>query len=429
MTSARPAADPAAGRPRRRPERQHLARSTSSSSCATSTSSGSARLKVFNRDGVIVYSDERSIVGEAHPDAPAIQAALAGAIERHVKDDALRRRRAAAARSRSTCRCGSAATTRPTASSRSTSRTSRWRPRSPRTPAASTCCSALGFVLLYATLFRIVAVASRTLRHQALHDDAHRPAQPRAALRADRGRAGGRRALRRAGRAAADRPRPLQGGQRHARARLTATDCSRRSPSRLRDGRAPRRHAGAPRRRRVRRAARAACPHRGAVAELRRAPAGRARAAVRAQRRRRPCSTRASASRYCPEHGTDVNTLVQRADVAMYDAKRARTGIETYSRRARPVLGRASAAARRAARARSAPASSSCTTSRRSTSLAAGDRRRGAGALAAPACTGCSRPPSSCRWPSARARSATSRAGCSTPRSRRRARGATPAWT
>jgi EAL domain-containing protein (putative c-di-GMP-specific phosphodiesterase class I) len=34
---------------------------------------------------------------------------------------------------------------------------------------------------------------------------------------------------------------------------------------------------------------------------------------------------------HCPEHGTDVHTLVQRADVAMYDAKRSRTSIETYS--------------------------------------------------------------------------------------------------
>jgi EAL domain-containing protein (putative c-di-GMP-specific phosphodiesterase class I) len=33
----------------------------------------------------------------------------------------------------------------------------------------------------------------------------------------------------------------------------------------------------------------------------------------------------------CPDHGTDVHTLVQRADVAMYDAKRDQIGISVYS--------------------------------------------------------------------------------------------------
>jgi EAL domain-containing protein (putative c-di-GMP-specific phosphodiesterase class I) len=33
----------------------------------------------------------------------------------------------------------------------------------------------------------------------------------------------------------------------------------------------------------------------------------------------------------CPDHGRDVNTLVQRADVAMYDAKRTQAGVATYS--------------------------------------------------------------------------------------------------
>src|SRR3954470_16177075 len=39
---------------------------------------GIRRLKLFNRQGQIVYSDERSIVGESHPDSPGVQAALAG---------------------------------------------------------------------------------------------------------------------------------------------------------------------------------------------------------------------------------------------------------------------------------------------------------------------------------------------------------------
>ncbi|MBA2513384.1 MAG: EAL domain-containing protein [Solirubrobacterales bacterium] len=39
---------------------------------------------------------------------------------------------------------------------------------------------------------------------------------------------------------------------------------------------------------------------------------------------------------FCPDHGDDVNLLVQRADVAMYDAKRSRTTIETYSEQRDP---------------------------------------------------------------------------------------------
>ena len=70
-------------------------------------------------------------------------------------------------------------------------------------------------------------------------------------------------------------------------------------------------------------------PRRGRRA--RRPPAGRAR---RARSRSTASSAVLDASigiAHCPEHGTDVHTLVQRADVAMYDAKRSRTSIETYS--------------------------------------------------------------------------------------------------
>ena len=33
---------------------------------------------------------------------------------------------------------------------------------------------------------------------------------------------------------------------------------------------------------------------------------------------------------FCPDHGTDVGTLVKRADVAMYDAKREHGRIRVY---------------------------------------------------------------------------------------------------
>ncbi len=136
---------------------------------------------------------------------------------------------------------------------------------------------------------------------------------------------------------------------------------------RLREARAPRRHARPARRRRVRRAAaRAPAPRRRGRAG--RAPAGRARAA-------RSCSTAwwrvldaSIGIAHCPEHGTrraHARPARRRRDVRRQALAHQHRDL---LRRARPVLGRAAAAARRAARARSAPASWSCTTSRRSTS-------------------------------------------------------------
>jgi EAL domain-containing protein (putative c-di-GMP-specific phosphodiesterase class I) len=71
-------------------------------------------------------------------------------------------------------------------------------------------------------------------------------------------------------------------------------------------------------------------PDRAAVAEL----AGRLRDALRRPFALRGVAVELEASigaALSPDHGTDVNTLVQRADVAMYDAKRSKAGIGTYS--------------------------------------------------------------------------------------------------
>src|SRR5262245_41884791 len=132
---------------------------------------GIRRLKVFNGDGIIVYSDERSIIGEAHPEAPAIRSALAGNVERHVKWT-------------------------PFGDGKGSHSLEVYLPLRldggdgepdgvvevylPYAPVAAAIAEdtkrlilllAGGLVLLYASLFRIVAVASRRLRHQALHDD------------------------------------------------------------------------------------------------------------------------------------------------------------------------------------------------------------------------------------------------------------------
>jgi EAL domain-containing protein (putative c-di-GMP-specific phosphodiesterase class I) len=71
-------------------------------------------------------------------------------------------------------------------------------------------------------------------------------------------------------------------------------------------------------------------PNRSAVVEL----AGRLHDALRRPLALRGVAVELEASigaALCPDHGSDVNMLVQRADVAMYDAKRSRASIVTYS--------------------------------------------------------------------------------------------------
>ena len=188
---------------------------------------------------------------------------------------------------------------------------------------------ALGCVLLYATLFRIVAVASRTLRHQALHDDL--TDLPNRALLYDR-MEDALAAAERSGEPAAlllidlDRFKEVNDTLGHDSGDRLLEEVA----ARLRERRAPRRHAGAPRRRRVRRAAARAAR----TAAWRPSWPGACRTRSRARSRSTASSAVLDASigiAHCPEHGTDVHTLVQRADVAMYDAKRSRTSIETYS--------------------------------------------------------------------------------------------------
>ena len=187
-------------------------------------------------------------------------------------------------------------------------------------------------------------------------------------------------------RADAHRPRPLQGGQRHARP-------PRRRPAAAGDRRAP-----------ARGAARAATPSprlggdefavllptsptttrplQVAETHPRRAASSRFESAGRQPSTSRP----ASASRCIPEHGNDVDALLQRADVAMYPAKDAHARLRALRRRAR----RAQPGSARARR-RAAPRASSSgelvlhyqpkAVAGRRRRIA---RRRGAGALAAP---------------------------------------------
>ena len=153
---------------------------------------------------------------------------------------------------------------------------------------------------------------------------------------------------RRPGRAAADRPRPLQGGQRHARPRLRrrAAGRGRRAPRGASCGAATRSPGSAatssP-------SCSPALPHRGR--RRRRSPT-RLQDALRRPFALRGVAVELEASigvALYPDHGDDVGRLLQRADVAMYDAKRGRRGVATYTRRARPLLGRPARPAGRAA--------------------------------------------------------------------------------
>ena len=258
------------------------------------------------------------------------------------------------------------------------------RPPSTTTPARSTCCSSAASARSGSRSSRSCGAPRARLRHQAHARHAHRAAEPREPVRARRPRDRQRTRVRRARRAAADRPRPLQGGQRHARARSRRHAAARRRPSAC---------SGALRRGDT--LARLGgdefavllhdLPDRAAATELGRTPARR--------RSERPFVVRGVTVQLeasigvalCPDHGTDVTTLVQRADVAMYEAKREQGRIRLYDPRARSVLPGAARAARRAARrARQRRAGAALPAEDRGRRRR-GDRRRGARALAAPA--------------------------------------------
>ena len=107
-----------------------------------------------------------------------------------------------------------------------------------------------------------------------------------------------------------------------------------------------------------------------------------------------------SASRWRPTHGNDVEQLLRCADIAMYVAKDERTRHRDLLRRPRPTLDQPARPARRPApgdrrrRARAALPAQGLAEPRH------GHRRRGPGALAAPARAASSSPTTSSRWPS-----------------------------
>src|SRR4051794_34764852 len=185
----------------------------------------------------------------------------------------------------------------------------------------------IGLALLYAVLFRIVARASRRLRHLALHDGLtglpNRTLFHERVARAIKGR--------RSERMVAvllidlDRFKEVNDTLGHDHGDELLEVVAERLGGALRHGDTLARLGGD-----EFAVVLTDLPHRGAAAEL----AGRLQEALRRPFALRGIAVELDASigvALCPEHGRDVTTLLQRADVAMYDAKRSQRRIETYA--------------------------------------------------------------------------------------------------
>jgi diguanylate cyclase (GGDEF)-like protein len=287
---------------------------------------GIRRIKLFNTEGRIVYSDDHAIVGEVHPSGD-VEAALGGTVESHVEegvDDT-----------------GHGVHTLevyvPVRLAGDEIPDGVFEVYLPYEPvAAAIAADSLrlylwlggGLLLLYASLFRIVAVASRRLRHQALHDDL--TDLPNRTLLYERVEDAIADVSRTDGVAALllidlDRFKEVNDTLGHNHGDRLLEQVAARLQEAVRRGDTLARLGGDEFAVLVR-----DVPNRAAVVEV----AARLQDAMKRPFVINDFTAELDASvgiAYCPDHGTDVHQLVQRADVAMYDAKRSRTSIETYS--------------------------------------------------------------------------------------------------
>jgi diguanylate cyclase (GGDEF)-like protein len=288
---------------------------------------GITRVKLFNAQGRIVYSDERSIIGEMHPDSPGVRDALRGRISSHVK-------RGVADDGHGSQTLEVYVPVRLHGDVEPQGVFELYRSYDPVAAAISEdsrrlyLLLAAGLIVLYATLWRIVAVASRRLRHQALHDELTN--LPNRALLYDRieqalgsvERGGGMAALLLID---LDRFKEVNDTLGHDHGDELLEEVARRLQEAVRRDDTLARLGGD-----EFAVLLASVPNRGAVVEL----AGRLQDVLARPFALRGVVVVLEASvgiAICPDHGRDVNVLVQRADVAMYEAKRSRTRIETYS--------------------------------------------------------------------------------------------------
>ena len=285
------------------------------------------RVKVFDGHGTIMYSDDRALLGESEEDDSGVVNALRGSITAELEngtDDSGSGKRTLEVY----VPLGLGGTGAPSGA------LELYLAYEPVAAEIRTDVLTLylllggGLAVLFVALFRIVAGASRRLRHQALHDGlTNLPNRIFLYRRLERAIAGIGRGD---GMAALllidlDRFKEVNDTLGHDHGDELLIEVAERLRGALRRGDTLARLGGDE-------FAVLLCdlPGRATVAEL----AGRLHDALRRPFALRGVAVELEASigaALCPDHGTDVNTLVQRADVAMYDAKRSRTAVATYS--------------------------------------------------------------------------------------------------
>jgi diguanylate cyclase (GGDEF)-like protein len=294
---------------------------------ALSRSNQLERVKMFDRGSRVIYSDARELIGEAEADEEGVQRAIRGrttADLEHGTEDS-----------------GHGARTLevyvPLRLGESRSPAGALEIYLAYDPVAAEIRTDVltlylllggGLAVLFVTLFRIVAGASRRLRHQALHDGlTDLPNRTFLYRRVERAIAGVQRGD---GLAALllidlDRFKEVNDTLGHDHGDELLVEVAGRLRGALRRGDTLSRLGGDE-------FAVLLCdlPDRSTVAEL----AGRLHDALRRPFALRGVAVELEASigaALCPDHGADVNTLVQRADVAMYDAKRSTASISIYN--------------------------------------------------------------------------------------------------
>jgi diguanylate cyclase (GGDEF)-like protein len=284
---------------------------------------GVVRVKLFNRDAQIVYSDDRSLLGEDASRSEGVRDAIRGVVEaeiEHGTDDDERGGRTLEVYVPLNVGGGPAPdgalelylSYDPVAADIRTDVLSVY------------LLLGGGFLLVFLALFRIVQGASRRLRHLALHDGlTDLPNRSLLYRRAER-------ALRGDSLAALllidlDRFKEVNDTLGHDHGDELLIEVAGRLRAVLRRSDVLARLGGD-----EFAVLLGDLPNRGAVAEL----AGRLQAALRRPFALRGIAVELEASigvALWPDHGDDVVTLVQRADVAMYEAKRSQSGLETYT--------------------------------------------------------------------------------------------------